>query len=306
MRRWCWALALLALALVAALPTAALEVPTYPERVNDRADMVDAATEARLSERLAALERSTGAQVVVLTVPSLEGEVLEDYSLRVAEQWGLGRADRDDGLLFLVARDDRKMRFEVGYGLEGTIPDVIAARILDGAVRPRFRDGDFGGGIEAGVEAVAGAIEGDPGAVPPQRVADDGNDMMGSQGLVLLFLFITVSFPFLTAGIFSKGCGGWMLFAFLSIFWAIFPLAALGLPWGLVPLGLWVLVGGILRLLFAGSRGDGLRQRNPWLVSSGRSGGGWSSRGGGGGGFGGGGFSGGGGSFGGGGASSSW
>jgi uncharacterized protein len=304
MRRWCFALVLLALALVAVLPAAALEVPTYPERVNDRADMLDADAEARLGERLAALERSTGAQVVVLTIPSLEGEVLEDYSLRVADEWGLGRADRDDGLLFLVARDDRKMRFEVGYGLEGTIPDVIAGRILDGAVRPRFRDGDFAGGIEAGVEAVAGAIEGDPSAVPPERAVGDGDDFAGGQGLMVLVIFLTVIIPFSTAGIFSKGCGGWMLFAFLSIFWTVFPVAVLGAPWGLVPVGLWVAVGGILRLLFAGSRGDALRQSHPWLVSSGLSGGGWSSRGGGG--FGGGGFSGGGGSFGGGGASSSW
>ena len=287
-----------------ALSAAALEVPYLAGRVNDLAGMVDADTRTRLEARLAALEEATGAQVVVLTVPGLEGENLEDFSLRVAETWRLGRGEVDDGVLFLVARDDRKMRLEVGYGLEGRLTDALAGRILDGAVRPRFRDGDFAGGVEAGVEAVAGLLEGDPDALPPERLESEGGENRAVGAGVLAF-FLVVILPFVASALFTKGFGGWFLYLFLMPFWGIFPFAILGAPWGLVPLAAWVVVGGVARLLFAGARGDALRKRHPWLVGTGRGGGGWSSRGGGGG-FSGGGFSGGGGSFGGGGASSSW
>ena len=108
----------------------ALEVPYLAGRVNDLADLMTEEEELRVTSKLEGFERATGAQIAVLTVPTLEGEVLEEYSLRVVETWGLGRAEQDDGVLLLVARDDRKMRIEVGYGLEGDLTDVQCGRIL--------------------------------------------------------------------------------------------------------------------------------------------------------------------------------
>lgn len=163
------ALAVVAVALAAPAPAAALEVPFLSGRVVDEAEILSPETEQGLTAQLEQLEQQTGAQVVVLTVPSLEGDPLEDYSLRVADTWQLGGAERDDGVLMLIARDDRQMRLEVGYGLEGTIPDILAGRILDQAVRPRFREGDFDAGVASGVGKVAALIRGEqPEAVLPE------------------------------------------------------------------------------------------------------------------------------------------
>jgi uncharacterized membrane protein YgcG len=195
----------MALMALMALTLLALEVPFLAGRVNDLAGMIGATDEARIEERLQALEEETGAQVVVLTIPSLEGENLEDYSLRVAEQWQLGQAEADNGVLLLIARDDRKMRLEVGYGLEGTLPDALCRRVLDDVLRPRFQQGDFTGGIEAGTEAVAGLIRGDVSVLP---AAGSGGDAALPSWPVRLgigaFVFGILSL-FATIGLFSKG-----------------------------------------------------------------------------------------------------
>ncbi len=140
-------LSIVLLLVATAAPT--LEVPFLSGRVNDYAELIPPETEERIAAKLEAFEGSTGAQLAVLTVPSLGDEVLEEYSLRVAETWGLGREEQDDGVLLLVARDDRKMRIEVGYGLEARLTDAQCGRILRNVLRPAFREGDFGGGIEA-------------------------------------------------------------------------------------------------------------------------------------------------------------
>lgn len=279
----------------------ALEVPYLTGRVMDQADMLPAATEEALTENLAALEERTGAQIAVLTVPSLEGEVLEDYALRVAETWELGRQGVDDGVLFLVARDDRKMRIEVGYGLEASIPDVTAKRILDELVTPRFRAGDFAGGISAGVDALITAVEGGDPLPPPGPGSDAGAIPALVRILGSLFVFL-VLVPFVLTALFSKGCQSWFLWIFLVPFLGAFP-SALLTPWVGVPLVLAWLVGfPFFKIWLAKSpTGKAFEAKHPkmftWATSSG--GGGWS-------GGGGGGFSGGGGSFGGGGASGSW
>ena len=143
---------ILTLSLVLALAAAtapALEVPYLAGRVNDLADLLSPGAEARIEEELAALERETGAQGAVLTVPSLEGDPLEDFSLRVVDTWKLGREGVDDGVLLVIARDERQVRIEVGYGLEATLTDVGSKRILSDVMTPRFRAGDFDGGVEA-------------------------------------------------------------------------------------------------------------------------------------------------------------
>ena len=154
----------------------ALSVPELTGRVNDYAALLTPATEARIDALLTRLERDTGAQVVVLTIDSLQGEPLEDYSLRVAETWKLGRADADDGALLLIAKNDRKMRLEVGYGLEPVLSDVMSRRILDQILRPSFRAGDFDGGIERAVEAMDGLIRGTS-TLPPPTPSDVEADL---------------------------------------------------------------------------------------------------------------------------------
>ena len=145
------------------------EIPYLTGRVVDTAGMLSEADEAELTQQLENLEKATSAQVVVLTIDTLGGEAIEDYSLRVAETWKLGQEGRDDGVLFLIVRDDRKMRLEVGYGLEPMLTDALSRRILSEVVTPKFRAGDYPAGIEAGVGAVVSVVEGNPDAVPLER-----------------------------------------------------------------------------------------------------------------------------------------
>lgn len=139
--------------------------------MNDLGKLLSPGEVQALEAELAGLERETTHQVVVLTVPSLEGEAIEAFALRVAEAWALGHEGLDNGVLIVVASKDRQARIEVGYGLEGAIPDAVAARILRDRMVPRFRAGAMAGGIAAGVEAVAAAARGEviPEARRPRR-----------------------------------------------------------------------------------------------------------------------------------------
>jgi uncharacterized protein len=287
--------------------------------VVDTANMLSPEARQRLEEKLATLERETGDQVAVLTIPSLQGEPLEDYSLKVAQTWGLGKKGKDTGVLLLIAQQDRKMRLEVGYGLEEKLTDLQTHVIQDEVIRPRFQAGDFAGGIEAGVDAVAAALRGQP-VQTPERPEGVGDLPAGSKvGFSLLFLILAGTFSLLA--IFSSGCQSWFLYALLiPVYWVV-PSSFLGPQAGLgFALG-WLIGFPLLKLLIGGRGGPGggpggRRRRSggwAWPIFFPVGGGGWSSRGGGwgrgggfGGGFGGGGFSGGGGSFGGGGSSGSW
>lgn len=161
-------------------PTAhALDVPRLAGRVVDLGGVLDDATEAALTARLAAHEDSTSNQIVVLTIPSLDGEVLEAYATRVFRVWGLGQADRDNGVLLLVAVADRELRIEVGYGLEGALTDATAGSIIRNEIVPRFRDGDFDGGVLAGVDAILRAVDGE------YEAAADG----GAESVSIAFVF---------------------------------------------------------------------------------------------------------------------
>lgn len=151
---------LLGLLLATAMPLQALEVPPPSGYVNDRAGLLSSTTKRQLDQSLRDFERSDSTQLVVLTIPSLEGEVLEDYSLRVAESWGIGQRGKDNGALLLIARDDRKIRIEVGYGLEDRLTDLLTGRIIDQEITPRFRKGDYDAGIVAGMNAMAQAVRG--------------------------------------------------------------------------------------------------------------------------------------------------
>lgn len=310
-RRGLLAVALLAFAVLGALvgsPLAAREVPYLSGRVVDEAGLLPGDSAARIEAQLAELEAKTGSQVAVLTIDTLGDEPLEDYSHKVASAWKLGRGKFDDGALFLVVRDDRKMRIEVGYGLEGTLPDALASRILTQLVRPRFKAGDFAGGIEAGVQQIVGTLEGTlpPLEDKPEPAVGGGGGWTG--GVVLAFLFLATVGVFSFTALFTKGPMAWVIYLFLTPFWAIFPMAAFGASLGVAAGVGWLVGFPILRALFFHSRwGERMvKQMNSGGGSSWGSGGGWSSGGGSWSGGGGGGFSGGGGSFGGGGASSSW
>ena len=153
------AVALLVLAWAAVPVQAQPAVPALTGRVVDTAGILSPDTERQLTDKLAAAEDSTGAQVAVLTVPALDGQTVEALALRVFDTWGLGDAARDDGVLLLVARDDRELRIEVGYGLEGQLTDSRAGRIIREVIVPRFRQGDFDGGVSEGVTAIVGTLD---------------------------------------------------------------------------------------------------------------------------------------------------
>ena len=287
---------------LAAAAASAFEVPYLSGRVNDTAAMIPAAARQRIEATLAAFEKATGDQLVVLTVPTLGGEPIEDASMKVAQTWKLGHKGVDNGVLFLVARDDRKMRIEVGYGLEAKLTDAQCGRILDNVVRPAFQRGDFGGGIAGGVNAIIGAIEGKPLPAPPPVSSQAVPAMPLGARLLGTLIFVIVIGVFSTLALFGKGCMGWFMYVFLMPFYAAFPIGLWGKPAALV-FPVWLLGFPLAKLVLGRtSLGKSVLAAHPGLAtfaaSSGRSGSG--------GGFSGGGFSGGGGSFGGGGASGSW
>ena len=221
----------------------ALEVPYLAGRVNDQANLLDEGFEGQLEERLRLLEEETGAQVAVLTIPSLEGDPLEDFSIRVVETWKLGRADADDGALILVARDERRMRIEVGYGLEGVLTDAQSGRIINGLMAPRFREGDFNGGVGAAVEAVSSAIRGEPVELPEKPAQSSGSNPAA-------FIFLLVfGLPFIGAALSARGAAGWIVGIFLTPFFFAFPAAIFGVAVGIQSRFVWLIAFSLLRLI---------------------------------------------------------
>jgi len=290
------------------LPLIANKERKIPElwglHVHDDAHALSSSTVDALEAKLVKYEDSTSNQIAILLIPSLEGEVLEDYALRVAEKWKLGQENKDNGALLLIAVNDRKMRIEVGQGLEGVLTDAMCSRIMRNELSPAFRKDDYDGGVNAAVQAMISAIGGEYSAdAESENTAD-----LGWKERILLGLFIFVVLGIFTvAGVFTPGCSGWFLYAFLIPFYALFPMVVLGTTGGVIVLGIFMVAYPVVRLLVGKtSWGQNLSKKmgsgsgsGGWSMGSGRSGG-WSSGGGGGG------FSGGGGSFGGGGSSGSW
>ncbi|HWP24030.1 MAG TPA: YgcG family protein, partial [Candidatus Binatia bacterium] len=214
---------------VFAFPAPALDVPPLRGRVNDLAGMLPPERARSLEARLAKFETETGHQIVVLTIPSLEGEDLEGYSIRVAESWKIGHKGLDNGAILLVARDDRKLRIEVGYGLEGILPDAIASRIIREVIIPRFRAGDFAGGIEAGAESMMKVARGEKVPLPartPREQSETAADRLMALLMASLFaLALGVSQTSLSRGIIGGAAAG-AISALLSgagarpLFWA--------------------------------------------------------------------------------------
>ena len=285
---------LAAVLLLVSLPLAAQQpVPRLTGRVVDLTSTLTGSERAALEQKLAALEQRKGSQVAVLMVKSTQPEAIEQFSLRVAEAWQIGRGKTDDGVVVVVAKDDRRMRIEVGYGLEGAVPDALAKRIIAEQMTPHFRDGDYAGGLNAGIDALAKLIDGEPLPPPAAQPARGGGNNGGKSFesfFGLLFVLVLFVAPVLRR-IFGALFGG-LVFGGVAalIVWVVSKILFLAIGIGFVAFMLTAagIVGGLGR----------------W--SSG--GGYWGGRGGFGGGFGrgGGGFSGGGGRFGGGGASGGW
>src|SRR5262249_36889621 len=167
----------LALLLWWAFPAAAdVAVPPLTGRVIDLTGTLSADQIATQSQRLKDLQTRKGSQVVVLIVPTTQPETIEQYSLRVAETWKVGRRKIDDGALLVVAKNDHRLRIEVGYGFEGALTDVTARRIIDEAIAPRFKNGDFAGGIDAGITRIIGVIDGESLPVPSPEATHDGTE----------------------------------------------------------------------------------------------------------------------------------
>lgn len=278
----------------------ALDVPPLRGRINDYAGLIPADRAQALEERLARFETETGHQIAVLTIPSLKGDSLEDFSIRVAESWKIGKKGFDNGAILLVARDDRRLRIEVGYGLEGVMPDAIASRIIRDVITPRFRSGDFAGGMEGGVDAILKVTRGEklPTRPAPEREASQAASLMTILMITaMLALFIGMTRRRLLSGALGGAASGLAttLFASGGLGFVLFPALVVGALLGAV--------GAALGTGTAGNQwvGRPRSRRGDW-------GGGVFPGGYGGGGFGGGGggFSGGGGGFGGGGASGSW
>lgn len=306
--------------LLMALSAFAVNVPYLTGRVTDNAQILSDETRKSITERLKAHEDKTTNQIAVLTIPALDGAGIEEYAVAVFKEWKLGQKGKDNGILVVVAPKDRRMRIEVGYGLEGTMPDGVAGSIIRNVMTPYFKQNDYNKGIDEGVNAIIKVLEG---GQPPDAAAGVDTGSEKSSGLNLeapdmslteriligAFIFGIIGL-FTVMGILTPGAG-WFLYFFLIPFWAMFPIMVVGSKGALYMLITYLVVFPIAKLLIKNSdwynraakdlKIKGRANIGGFTVTSGgsgSSGSSWSS--------GDSGFSGGGGSSGGGGASGSW
>jgi uncharacterized protein len=303
-------------ALACLAPARAAEVPLLSGRVVDDAQILQPVTRSRIEVAIVAHERSTTDQIVVLTVPTIGDQSVEEYATKVFETWKLGIKGKDNGVLVVIVPQDRKMRIEVGYGLEGALTDVASSRIIRNVMTPQFKAGDFDKGVLDGVRAIIAQLEGKAAVAPDLAGSNDANRSSSGPSaamdwpmriLIGAFVFGIIGL-FTIIGIMTPGFGGWFLYVFLIPFWAAFPIAIIGSKVSPVLLAIYVICFPAAKLLlkhtawYAKAAQDlkvkGRASIGGFTVMSGGSSGGGSSDGGG--------FSGGGGSSGGGGASGSW
>ena len=162
-----------------------IAIPELKTRITDLTQTLSADQQSQLEAKLAAFEQQKGSQIAVLIVPTTQPEDIAQYSIRVIEKWKIGREKIDDGLLLLIAKDDRKLRIEVGYGLEGAIPDLIAKRVITEVISPKFKQGDFYGGLDAGLNSLIGLVDGEP--LPTPETAKAGGNNLENLLPILLF-----------------------------------------------------------------------------------------------------------------------
>jgi len=275
----------------------ALDVPPLVAHVNDYAGLMSRQAAEELEADLAGFERSDSTQIVILTIPSLEGEDLETFSIKVAEAWKIGQKGLDNGVILLVAKNERRVRIEVGRGLEGKLTDLQSGRIIRERIYPRFRAGDFGGGLREGAQAIMEVVRGEYKATQeaPVRARRGAPPIL----TLLIFLFLALVFTGAVSKVFGAVTGAIGLPLAAKLVFSAISLPVLG-----VLAGAGVVAGLLLSVLFSGGGPFGGRGGGPWFGGFGGpffgGGGTWS------GGGDGGGFFGGGGDFGGGGASGDW
>lgn len=267
-------------------------MPPLQGRINDLTGTLSEQQRTALEQTLAEFEARKGAQIAVLLVPTTRPEPVQMFAVRAQESWKLGRKGVDDGVLLAIAKDDRELHIEVGYGLEGPLPDAIAKRIIEEEIVPRFRQGDFYGGIRAGTDRIMRVIEGEPLPVPQRRPQGDSR---GGMDMIVPLLFFVLFFGTILRAIFGRFLGGAVAGGIAG--------AAAWLITGALAIALVAAVIGFIAILAGGGRRMGY---GGWSSRGGGFGGGFGGGGFGGGGFGGGGFRGGGGMSGGGGASGRW
>ena len=176
--------------LPASVRGAAPAVPALTARVNDYASMISPQGRAALEQKLKAIEAAESTQIVILTVPSLQGEPIENFSIRAAEAWTIGQKGRDNGILLIVSKNDRKVRIEVGYGLEGRLTDLQSGRIIREVIGPAFKSGNVDAGFIAGVDAISATVKGEYKALPDKKTEKNGGPSLPIVFIILLFLFV--------------------------------------------------------------------------------------------------------------------
>lgn len=198
-RRYAAALILLLLPCV----TCALDAPPLKGRVNDQATLLSPEAAARLEQKLAGFERETSNQVAVLTVSSLQGDDIDQFAIRVAEQWKLGQEGKDNGVLLVIAKAERKVRIEVGMGLQGVLPDITASRIIREVMRPHLKTGNFDQGINAGADAIIAATKGEF-----KASAQDAGRRPHKKKSPFMSIFVTTLVVAVVCGLISRYLGG--------------------------------------------------------------------------------------------------
>lgn len=197
-----WLRRLLAVAILVvatALPAAALDFPALTGRVVDQANILDAQTRSGLTDKLAALEAKTTDQLVVVTLRSLQGTSIEDFGVQLGRHWGIGQKGKNNGALLIVAPTERKVRIEVGYGLEGSLTDALTKFIIENSILPRFKAGDMPGGIRRGVDDLIQVMQGEGGEIKQHAIAQQAkpNDVLSDLAVTILVIF------FLGMGLFT-------------------------------------------------------------------------------------------------------
>jgi len=280
MRLWAWPAVLLMLFLLGSTAYAKVAVPQLSARVTDLTGTLDVSQKQILETRLAEFEAKKGVQIAVLLVPTTQPETIEQYGIRVSEAWKLGRKGIDDGVLLLVAKEDRTLRIEVGYGLEGVIPDAVAKRIISETIIPYFKNANYYNGIAIGVEQLVAIIEGEP--LPPPR---DRRATSGSFENIESTLFISFMLAVGVGSILRKFLGRLPAAVIVGIVTAMF-------AWFVVGTLFLAAIAGLVAFMFTLAGGGSGMWGGGGLGRGSYGGGGFGGFGGGGGGFGGGGASG--------------
>jgi uncharacterized protein len=260
-----------------------VDVPKLDSRVTDLTATLNAEQAQALDSKLAAFEAKKGSQIAILIVPTTQPEDIAEFGIKVADLWRLGRKKVDDGLILIIAKDDRKLRLEVGYGLEGVIPDAIAKRIIAETITPYFKNGDFVGGVDAGVDQIIGLIDGE---ALPAPVQQNQNYSQQNEGGFLFVLFGGLFAGSLLSSMFGRAAGGLIAGLGSGV------IASLIMGFGLGAIMIGIIVFFLISARSTGGGGGWSNGGGGYYGGGGGSSGNSSSWGGGGGGFGGGGASG--------------